>query len=241
MPQSAPLICPTASGGAIDANTFVAANGTRYLLWKKTDAIGQPAPCGWSRRPTTAPPWSAARRPWSPCPAAGDRGARPGPAEQPVRAVLLARHYGGCDYYTSYATATSLTGTWTHASPAFMTQANTGICGPGGADVITAADGLTGGDKCSSTAGSSGARQLYSIDLSWVNDLPVQGGRRALSLDGDARSEIASWATNGELRAWHNDGGFATMPYGNSVIIATGSAIRRGSGSPIWTTTARPS
>ncbi len=223
-PQSAPLICPTASGGAIDANTFVAANGTRYLLWKNDgNAIGQPSTL-WLVQTTnngTALVGSSTALVTVP---GGQVIEAPDLVQRSSRFVLFYSRgdYGGCGYYTSYATATSLTGTWTHASPAFMTQANTGICGPGGADAITAADGLTGGDKLIFHGWVDGARHNYSIDLSWVNDLPVQGGRRALSLDGDARSEIASWATNGELRAWHNDAGFATMPYGNSVIIATG-------------------
>ncbi|WP_152366007.1 family 43 glycosylhydrolase [Microlunatus speluncae] len=222
-PQSSPLICPTGSGGAIDANTFVAANGTRYLLWKNDgNAIGQPSTL-WLVQTTnngTALVGSSTALVTVP---AGQVIEAPDLVQRSSRFVLFYSRgdYGGCGYYTSYATATSLTGTWTHASPAFMTQANTGICGPGGADVITAADGLTGGDKLIFHGWVSGARHLFAIDLSWSNDLPVQGGRRAVSLDGDARSEIAAIEANGDLRAWHNDGGFATTPYGDSTIIGS--------------------
>jgi beta-xylosidase len=39
-----PLICPLDLGGAIDPNTFVAADGTRYLVWKNDgNAIGGPS------------------------------------------------------------------------------------------------------------------------------------------------------------------------------------------------------
>lgn len=223
-PQNAPLICPTSAGGAIDANTFVAANGTRYLLWKNDgNAIGQTSTL-WLVQTTnngTALAGSSTALVSVP---AGQVIEAPDLVQRSGRFVLFYSRgdYGGCGYYTSYATASGLNGPWTHAEPAFMTQGNTGICGPGGADVITAADGLTGGDKLIFHGWVGGARHLYSIDLTWANDLPVQGGRRAVSLDGDGRSEILSVQADGQLRAWHNDAGFATRPYGDSVVIGTG-------------------
>ncbi|HEY0696786.1 MAG TPA: hypothetical protein VGD43_03145 [Micromonospora sp.] len=129
--------------------------------------------------------------------------------------------FASCGYYTSYATAPEVIGPWTAAPNAFMTQANTGLCGPGGADVVTAQDGLGGGDKVVMHAEvSDGSRHMYSIDLSWVNGLPVQGGSRQASLDGNGLAEIGLIQTDGQIKAWHNYKGFDTMPYGVAQIIA---------------------
>ncbi|SEF18798.1 family 43 glycosylhydrolase [Jiangella alba] len=221
-PAGSPLICPLGQGGAIDANTFVAADGTRYLLWKNDgNAIGQPSTL-WLVRTTNNGTalvgGSTALLTSSGVIEAPDIVQRGG------QFVLFysGGSYGGCGYETRYATANSAGGPYSVAGQALMTQGNTGICGPGGADVVTAADGLTGGDKVVFHGWVGGARHLYSVDLSWVGNVPVQGGRRAVSLDGDGRSELAVVEAGGAVRAWHNDLGFATMPYGDSAIIGTG-------------------
>src|SRR5690349_4399593 len=56
-----PLICPLALGGAIDANTFVDRDGTRYLVWKNDgNAVGKPSTLWLTKTPTTARRWPAA-------------------------------------------------------------------------------------------------------------------------------------------------------------------------------------
>ncbi|MER7333956.1 MULTISPECIES: hypothetical protein [unclassified Micromonospora] len=62
---------------------------------------------------------------------------------------------------------------------------------------------------------------MYSINLRWVNGLPVQGGSRESSLDGNGLAEIGLIQTDGQIKAWHNYKGFDTMPYGAAQIIAT--------------------
>ncbi|WP_083459783.1 family 43 glycosylhydrolase [Jiangella muralis] len=223
-PAPAPLICPLSQGGAIDANTFVANNGTRYLLWKNDgNAIGIPSTL-WltqtANNGTSLVGSSAALLTSSGVIEAPDM------VQRGSQFVLFysGGSYEGCGYETRYATANSASGPFSVASQPFMTQGNTGICGPGGADVVHTADGLTGGEKVFFHGWVNGARHLYSIDLTWINNLPVQGGRRAVSLDGDARSEIANIKANGDIDAFYNSGGFATMPFGSSVVISNGIA-----------------
>ncbi|TMR96593.1 hypothetical protein EJK15_22690 [Nonomuraea basaltis] len=219
-----PLLCPLAMGGAIDANTFVAADGTRYLLWKNDgNAISSASTLWLSRTANNGTTLVGSATALISAPV-GQVIEAPDIVQRGGRFVLFysGGDYGGCGYLTSYATATSLNGPWTRAGSPLMTTANTGVCGPGGADVVTAATGLTGGDKVVFHGWVNGARHLYSIDLSWVNDLPVQGGSRRSSLDGDGRAELALVQSDGQIRAWHNDTGFSAMPYGNSVIIGDG-------------------
>ncbi|MFC0624532.1 family 43 glycosylhydrolase [Kribbella deserti] len=221
---SGPFICPLSDGGAIDANTFFAADGTRYLTWKNDgNAINVPTTL-YVRQAVD----NGARL-------IGDRIAMiSAPAGQVIEAPDLVQRdgrfylfysggdYSGCGYYTSYATAWSLTGPWARAPQALMTTANSGVCGPGGADIVTAADGLTGGDKLVLHAYSGSARHVFSVDLSWVNGVPVIGGSRMASMDGNGRAEVASISADGVIRAWHNYLGFETMPYGASAVIAQG-------------------
>jgi hypothetical protein len=217
-----PLICPLSQGGAIDANTFLDADGTRYLTWKNDgNAINQPSTLWVSRvannGTTLTGPITAMLTV---------------PAGQIIEAPDLVRHddkmvlfysggsFASCSYYTSYATAPAINGPWSSAPSALMTQANTGLCGPGGADVVTAADGLGGGDKVVFHAEvAPGTRHMYSIDLSWVNGLPAQGGSRKSSLDGNGMADIALVQGDGQIKAWQNYRGFAAMPFGSAAII----------------------
>ncbi|WP_051265831.1 family 43 glycosylhydrolase [Nakamurella lactea] len=218
-----PLLCPLAQGGAIDASTFVEPGGSRYLLWKNDgNAVGVSssiylAPVNSDGTALTGSPTALITGP------AGSIIEAPVVVRRPTGYAMFVSTggYGGCDYQTAYATSTSLNGPWTGPTT-FMTTGNTGVCGPGGADVKTATNGLTGGDKVIFHGWVNGARHLFSIDLSWNGLQPVQGGSRASSLDGDGRAEIAAVRRDGEVQAWHNDLGFAVSPYGDSLFITTG-------------------
>ncbi|WP_328990956.1 VCBS repeat domain-containing M23 family metallopeptidase [Kribbella sp. NBC_01245] len=64
-------------------------------------------------------------------------------------------------------------------------------------------------------------------DMPWDADAIVGTGFTPdnaffADLDGDGRKEIIVVLPNGDLKAWHNDGGFAAMPWGANVIIGTG-------------------
>ncbi|MBC9823550.1 family 43 glycosylhydrolase [Terrabacter sp. MAHUQ-38] len=221
---SGPLICPLSQGGAIDANTFVARDGTRYLTWKSDgNAVNQPSTLWVSRVSNNGTTLVGATTAMLTVPA-GQIIEAPDLVERDDKMVLFysGGSFASCGYYTSYATAPAVTGPWTSAPSAFMTQANTGLCGPGGADVVTSQDGLGGGDKVVlHAAAAGGSRHMFSINLSWVNGLPVQGGSRKSSLDGNGRAEIALIQTDGQIKAWQNYKGFEAMPFGSAAIIGT--------------------
>ncbi|MBC3985531.1 VCBS repeat-containing protein [Streptomyces sp. AC536] len=50
----------------------------------------------------------------------------------------------------------------------------------------------------------------------------IDGHGRGTSLSGDGRSELASVLDNGDVKAWHNGGGFAEMPWDGDVVIGRG-------------------
>ncbi|GLZ32549.1 hypothetical protein Lesp02_47370 [Lentzea sp. NBRC 105346] len=54
-----------------------------------------------------------------------------------------------------------------------------------------------------------------------TNNLYRLDNRSGSSLSGDGKADIAKVGVDGRVQAWHNDGGFAATPFGNSAIIAT--------------------
>lgn len=169
---SGPLLCPLNLGGAIDANTWVSADGTRYLLWKNDgNAIGQ-ASTLWLTRTgnngTTLAGGNVALISSSSVIEAPDL------IQRGSQYVLFysGGSYTGCDYLTSYATAPSLSGPWTRAYRPLITTASLGnaVCGPGGADFT--------GDKVFLHGWVNGARHLYVADVGWAGDFPVVRGSR---------------------------------------------------------------
>lgn len=167
-----PLICPLGQGGAIDANTFVANDGTRYLTWKNDgNAIGQPSTLWLTRtlnNGTSLTGGNTAMLTSSSVIEAPDL------VQRGSQFVLLysGGGYTDCNYLTSYATAPSLGGPWTVAYRPLMTTASfdNRVCGPGGADFV--------GDKVFLHGWVSGSRHLYVADLGWANDFPVVRGSR---------------------------------------------------------------
>ena len=173
-----PLVCPdgqrgtTDLGGAIDPATYVE-NGHRYLLWKADgNCCSLPAtiylqPLSADGRTLIGP---ATKLITNDLPFEG----------RVVEAPTLVKHagtyylffsandFGGGNYRTGYATATSLTGPFTSSHTELMTTDlfHGTVIGPGGQDVITAADGSTkivfhGWDPTYSY------RAMYVSGLSW--------------------------------------------------------------------------
>ena len=150
-----PLVCPDGQrgtadlGGAIDPSTYVE-NGHRYLLWKADgNCCSLPAtiylqPLSADGRTLTGPP---TRLTSNDLPFEG----------HVVEAPTLVKHagiyylffsandFGGGNYRTGYATATSLTGPFTPSHTELMTTDlfHGTVIGPGGQDVITTAGGRT--------------------------------------------------------------------------------------------------
>jgi arabinan endo-1,5-alpha-L-arabinosidase len=175
-----PLICQLNLGGSIDANTFVDTDGTRYLLWKNDgNAIGQPSTLWLARTANNGT--SLASSPVALITSSGIIEA-PDMVRRASRYVLFfsSGSYTGCGYETTYATATGLGGPWTRAyRPLITTQTlDNAVCGPGGADAVTSADGLAGGDRMFFHGWVGDSRHLYNADLGWANDLPVVRGSR---------------------------------------------------------------
>lgn len=171
-----PLICPLELGGAIDANTFVDADGTRYLVWKNDgNAIGRPSTLWLSRTANNGTTLVGSRV--ALITSSGIIEA-PDLIRRASRYVLFfsSGSYTGCGYNTTYATATSLSGPWTVAFRPLITTAsvNSTVCGPGGADAVTSADG----DRMFFHGWVGNSRHLFNAELGWANDLPVVRGSR---------------------------------------------------------------
>ena len=145
---SAPIVCPADEGGAIDPATFVDDDGTRYLVWKNDGNC-----CGldtWlqiaelSADGTTLVGETTKLlmqdQPWE-----GNLIEAPTLVKRDGVYALLysANDYGGDAYATGYATAPSVRGPFTKGDgPLLTTETSDGrYLGPGGQDVVTAADG----------------------------------------------------------------------------------------------------
>jgi arabinan endo-1,5-alpha-L-arabinosidase len=154
-PAATPLVCPDGQrgtqdlGGAIDASTY-SEHGQQYLLWKSDgNCCSQPAtiylqPLSADGRTLTGPATELIHN------------------DQPferavVEAPVLVKHggtyylfysandFGGGNYRTGYATASSLAGPYTKSKTELMTtdQFHGKVIGPGGQDVITTTQGRT--------------------------------------------------------------------------------------------------
>ncbi|NYJ74963.1 family 43 glycosylhydrolase [Allobranchiibius huperziae] len=173
-----PLVCPdgqrgtTDLGGAIDPSTYVE-NGHRYLLWKADgNCCALPAtiylqPLSADGRTLTGPPTKLIS---NDLPFEGHVVEAPTLVKHAGTYYLFfsANDFGGGNYRTGYATATSLTGPFTQSHTELMTTDlfHGTVIGPGGQDVITAADGSTkivfhGWDPTYSY------RAMYVSGLSW--------------------------------------------------------------------------
>ncbi|WBQ02426.1 family 43 glycosylhydrolase [Kribbella sp. CA-293567] len=167
-----PMICPLDQGGAIDANTFVANDGVRYLAWKNDgNAIGRPSTLWLTRTANNGTALTGGNT--AMLTSSGVIEA-PDLVQRGSQFVLLysSGGYTDCNYQTSYATAPSLNGPWTNAFRPLMTTAtmDNRVCGPGGADFV--------GNKVFLHGWVNGSRHLYVADLGWANDLPVVRGSR---------------------------------------------------------------
>jgi arabinan endo-1,5-alpha-L-arabinosidase len=141
------LVCPAEEGGAIDASTFLDADGTRYLLWKNDgnccglDTWLQIAPLAPDGLSLAAPPTRLVQQDleWE-----GHLVEAPTLVERDGVYTLLysANDYGGPSYAIGYATASSVLGPYTKAAePLLTTRDAPQYVGPGGQDVVLGPDG----------------------------------------------------------------------------------------------------
>ncbi|MEO3804539.1 family 43 glycosylhydrolase [Nonomuraea sp. B1E8] len=172
-----PLVCDPAEGGDIDPSSFVDTDGTRYLLYKNDgNAVGEPAIIWLQQVAADGVTFIGPRRELI----RNDRPEEAGVIEAPVLVKRPSQYvlfysggsYTGNSYFTSYATAPSLTGPYTKAYRPLMTTGtfDGAVQGPGGTDVL--------GDRVFFHGWVGNARWMYTADLGWAGDLPVVRGSR---------------------------------------------------------------
>lgn len=174
-PLAAPLACPLAAGGAIDASGFRDVDGQRYLVYKVDgNSIGHGGLCGNTVAPIVATPIMLQKVGADGVTLLGnavsilDRSAVDGPL---VEAPSLVRTRGGkyllfyssscfaTRYYdVAYAVADGVAGPYTKIGP-FAVTGTDGLFAPGGATVAE------DGQHMVFHAGHVGARQMFTARI----------------------------------------------------------------------------
>ena len=175
-----PIVCPADEGGAIDASTF--SDGDKHYMIYKTDAnaIGQPPVVYLQETSANGLEFIGDRVEILRNDSDAERGILEAPVmvKQGGNYVLFyaGGEYWNDSYFTSYATATLLTGPFTKAYRPLITGSSVDgkVNGPGGADVVRG-DGV---DHIFFHGHVGDARSVYRADLGWAGDLPVVRGSR---------------------------------------------------------------
>ena len=172
------LVCPADVGGAIDASTFVDADGSLYLVWKNDGNC-----CGfdtWLNATRLSPdgltlagetiPLFKQTEDWE-----GQLVEAPTLLVRDDSYVMLysANSYSADLYAIGYASAPALQGPWTKDDEPWLSTESSGdrIIGPGGQDLVEGPDGdthlvLHGWD------GSFSVRRMYVLPVEWDGDVP---------------------------------------------------------------------
>ena len=206
---SAPLVCPAYAAtptaqdpllprdptlpraGVIDPSWFRDADGSTYLLYK-TDRI----PSTVRIVPLTRDGQSV-RAGSASVELLRSAGVVENPvlAQRPEGYVLLASEgdWTRCGYRTRWLRSPSLLDWTLTETGMLLDSATTGLCGPGGADLVDLADGRTlaflhgwtcrgtslpcaGTGKWDHKPAARGRRSMYAVRLDWVDGLPVVAG-----------------------------------------------------------------
>lgn len=176
-PAAAPLVCPVADGGAIDASVATDAAGVRYLVWKNDgnccglDTWIQAQPLSADGAALTGEPTRLVKQTeaWE-----GQLVEAPVIVRRDDSFVLLysANDYGGDAYATGVATAGGLLGPYAKKhGPLLSTASSKGrYLGPGGADLIT----FRGRDWLlfHSWDEAYAYRGLHAVPVRWSDGLP---------------------------------------------------------------------
>lgn len=136
-----PTVCTLDTGGAIDPSSFLADDGTRYLLWKDDGNC-----CGldtWIRIAPLTPDGLGLASPATPLIRQteaweGDLVEAPVLVEHGGAFALLysANNYASGDYAVGVATSSSLLGPYTKAAAPILTTHDSSYIGPGGQAVV---------------------------------------------------------------------------------------------------------
>jgi len=176
---TSPLVCPAGEGGAIDPASFTDSNGTPYLLWKNDgnsrglDTWLQISQVSADRTKLVGRTTRLIRQtlPWE-----GNLIEAPMLTEHDGTYYLFysANNYADASYAVGYATASHLLGPYVkHPSPFLSTTSSAGrYFGPGGEDIVTAADG-TGRIVFHSWDKTMAYRGMNVLPFAWVGAKPV--------------------------------------------------------------------
>jgi hypothetical protein len=165
-----PLVCQLDRGGSIDASSFVAGGGQRFLLWKsEDDTLGGEAVL-WSA-PLSADGTTLAGAATALLHASSvwQDGTIEGPAMAEFSGVTFlfygGNHFSSAAYAIGYATCSSPSGPCVDQSRAqpWVSSNSTDVIGPGGPSVLTT---------------STGGRFL--LFHGWINGVGYGGGERAM-------------------------------------------------------------
>ncbi len=171
------VVCPEDEGGAIDATTFVD-NGVLNLVWKNDgnccglDTWIQTAPLSANGRSLAGPIQKLIKQTlsWE-----GNLVEAPTLIKHDSSYILLysSNSYADDRYAIGYASAPSLAGPWTKNDDPFLSTDSSGqrYLGPGGQDVIAAADGTDylvfhGWDSAYTY------RAMYVVPIEWDGSVP---------------------------------------------------------------------
>jgi len=170
-----PLVCEIADAGDIDPHTHVAADGSRYLLYKSNGGPAGPPSAIWLQ--LLSPDGMAVQGPRVELLRA-DLPAEHGVVEAPVlvqrpdRVVLFysADQYLSGEYHTSYALAPTLTGPFVKAEAPLLSTSGLGgaVEGPGGAELLEDRIFFHGW-----LDGGRQARGLYVMPIRFDSDVPI--------------------------------------------------------------------
>jgi beta-xylosidase len=172
-----PLVCEPADHGDIDPQTFVEADGTRYLLYKSDGVATGPPSAIWLQklqadgRTLTGPRTELLRADLTAEKAIVEA---PSVVKTPSRYLLFysADTFQSTSYHTCYASAPTPAGAFVKADAQFLSTDLLGgrVDAPGGADVVDGHiffHGWLGGRRT--------ARGLYSLPISFPGDVPQLG------------------------------------------------------------------
>ncbi|WP_410575360.1 glycoside hydrolase family 43 protein [Amycolatopsis sp. cmx-4-61] len=172
-----PLVCEPADHGDIDPQTFVDADGSRYLLYKSDGAPTGPPAAIWAQKlqadgRTLAGPRTELLR----SDLAGEKSVVEAPSVVKTASRYLlfysADTFESTGYHTGYASAPTLGGAFVKADNPFLSTTLLGgkVDAPGGADVVDGHiyfHGWLGGGRT--------ARGLYELPITFPGDAPQLG------------------------------------------------------------------
>ncbi|KDN20120.1 glycoside hydrolase family 43 protein [Amycolatopsis rifamycinica] len=172
-----PLVCEPGDHGDIDPQTFVDADGARYLLYKSDGAPTGPPSAIWAQKlQADGRTFAGARTELL----RSDLTAEKSVVEAPSVVKTASRYllfysadtFESTGYHTCYATAPTLGGAFVKADGKFLSTDLLGgkVDAPGGADVVDGHiffHGWLGGGRT--------ARGLYSLPITFPGDVPQLG------------------------------------------------------------------